>query len=55
MANDRKLVRIEYGRMVKTIKSLRKLLETKHTDESTRRHTKEVIELLEKELESPRG
>ena len=51
MANDRKLVRIEYRHMVKTIKSLRKLIEEKNINESTRRHAQEVIAILEKELE----
>jgi hypothetical protein len=44
-------VRIEYGHMIKTIKSLEKLLRSKYIHESTRRHAMEVKEVLEKELE----
>ena len=52
MANDRKLVRIEYGHIIKTIKSLERLLKSRDIDESTRRHAKEVKELLDKQVES---
>jgi hypothetical protein len=52
MAKRRNLARIEHGHMIKTIRSLEKLLEAKHITESTRRHAKEVKELLEMELES---
>jgi hypothetical protein len=45
-------VRIEYGHMIKTIKSLEKLLQSKYIHESTRRHAAEVKEVLEKELEA---
>jgi hypothetical protein len=43
-------VRIEYGHMIRTIKSLEELLQSTHINESTRRHAKEVKEILEKEV-----
>jgi hypothetical protein len=52
MPKDGNLIRIEYGHMIKTIKSLEKLLESGDINESTRRHAKEVKELLEKQVES---
>jgi hypothetical protein len=52
MAKDRKRVRIEYRHMIKTIKSLEKLLKSKYIHESTRRHATVVKELLERELEA---
>jgi hypothetical protein len=51
MPKEPRLVRIEYGHIIK-IKSLEKLLNSNHINESTRGDAKEVIELLEKELES---
>jgi hypothetical protein len=43
---------MEYAHMIKTIKSLEKLLESKYIHESTRRHAALVKELLERELEA---
>jgi hypothetical protein len=52
MVKDRNPVRIEYGHMIKTIKSLEKLLQSKYIHESTRRHATKVKEVLERELEA---
>lgn len=52
MPKARNPVRIEYGHMIRTIKSLEKLLQSKYIHESTRRHATEVKEVLERELEA---
>jgi hypothetical protein len=52
MRKRRDPVRIEYGHMIKTIKSLEKLLKSTYIHESTRRHATEVKEVLERELEA---
>ena len=50
MPEARNPVGIEYGYMIRTIKSLEKLLKSTQIHESTRRHAKEVKESLEKQV-----
>jgi hypothetical protein len=52
MPKNSNLVRIEYAHVIKTIKSLEKLLKSKYIHEATRRHATVVKELLERELEA---
>ena len=55
MPKARNPVRIECGHMIRAIKSMEKLLQSTHIDESTRRHAKVVKEIFEEEVAVLRG